>query len=321
MANKKRKAPKKNLLHPNNLHLDGYDFDQLVLSCPELEQYITINPYNERKTIPFADPQAVRLLNKALLKTYYKVNYWEIPQNYLCPPIPGRADYLHYVSELLADANKNRIPKSNKVNCLDIGTGANVVYPLLGNALFQWQFVGSEVDKVAFDSAQNIITQNVSLGKEIQVKLQTSSTKMFEGIIAPEDKFDLVICNPPFHTSAAAARASNQRKVRNLKLNKKVKSDRNFGGQSNELFCEGGELQFIKNMIAESPKFATNCLWFTTLVSQKDNVSPLHDALQNVNPRQIEVIDMGQGNKRSRILAWSFLTHKQQDEWALQRWQ
>lgn len=321
MSNKRKrtKAPKKNPLHPNSYHLDGYDFDALVIAYPELEQYITINPYNERKTIPFADPAAVQLLNKALLKSHYKVDFWEIPENYLCPPIPGRADYLHYTSELLAEANHNRIPRTQKIRCLDVGTGANLVYPLLGNALFQWQFVGSEVDEVALANAENIIAENQLQGK-IEVKLQASKIKMFEGIIEEQDKFDLVVCNPPFHTSAAAARASNQRKVRNLNPNKKVKATRNFGGQSNELFCEGGELRFIKNMIAESEQYAAQCLWFTTLVSQKENVSPLHDAIQDVNPAHIEVIDMGQGNKRSRILAWSFFSHQQQDEWAANRW-
>jgi 23S rRNA (adenine1618-N6)-methyltransferase len=45
-----------------------------------------------------------------LLISYYDIQKWDIP-HYLCPPIPGRADYIHYIADLLAESNNGIIPK------------------------------------------------------------------------------------------------------------------------------------------------------------------------------------------------------------------
>ncbi len=323
MANDRKKTRIKNALHPQNKHLDGYDFESLITYCPALEAHLVTNPYNNRTTIPFANPEAVLLLNQALLQKHYHINDWQLPEGYLCPPIPGRADYLYYISELLAEDNAQRrytVPKGENITCLDVGTGANLVYPLLGNALFGWSFTASDIDSVALDNAASIIEKNEHLKGKITLRKQENDHSIFKGIIEENERFDMVICNPPFHSSAEEARASNRRKVNNLNPNKNVKAVRNFGGQSNELFCEGGELQFIKNMIAESPNHATNCFWFTTLVSKQGHLNQLQEALHQTNPTQVEVIDMGQGNKRSRILCWSYLNDKQRASWMASRW-
>jgi 23S rRNA (adenine1618-N6)-methyltransferase len=41
--------------------------------------------------------------------------------HYLCPPIPGRADYIHLHSRLLAESNNGIIPKGHGIQGLDIG--------------------------------------------------------------------------------------------------------------------------------------------------------------------------------------------------------
>lgn len=38
----------------------------------------------------------------------------------------------------------------------------------------------------------------------------------------------------------------------------------NFGGQQQELWCEGGEVAFITQMIAESQQFGRQVKWFTS---------------------------------------------------------
>ncbi|MEZ0209061.1 MAG: RlmF-related methyltransferase, partial [Candidatus Paceibacterota bacterium] len=108
-------------LHPLNLHCIEYDFSVLVQAHPTLSQYVRPNAYGGA-SIDFANPQAVKALNQALLKHYYGVAVWDIPKNYLCPPIPGRADYVHYLADLLAESNLNLAPE--QVRLLDIGTGA-----------------------------------------------------------------------------------------------------------------------------------------------------------------------------------------------------
>lgn len=104
------------LLHPRNLHQGRYDFAALIATLPQLEAYVRLNPSAE-PTIDFTDSQAVLLLNQALLAKYYQVKYWQLPPGYLCPPIPGRADYVHYLADLLA-RSYNEPPKGKQINCL-----------------------------------------------------------------------------------------------------------------------------------------------------------------------------------------------------------
>ena len=80
----------------------------------------------------------------------------------------------------------------------------------------------------------------------------------------------------------------------------------NFGGKNNELWTKGGERQFIKNMIQESKDFAKSVKWFSTLVSKKANLNAIYDALQKVKAKEVKTIPMGQGQKISRIVAWTF---------------
>ena len=89
----------------------------------------------------------------------------------------------------------------------------------------------------------------------------------------------------------------------------------NFGGQNGELWCDGGELRFITQMIYESVKYTMNCMWFTTLVSKKENLASIYKTLNKVNAVEIKTIDMAQGQKTSRFVAWTFMTLEQQKSW------
>ncbi|WP_125721552.1 23S rRNA (adenine(1618)-N(6))-methyltransferase RlmF [Flavobacterium ustbae] len=308
----------KSNLHPRNLHRSRYDFGLLISNCPELKQYVSINKY-EIETIDFSDPRAVKVLNKALLKTYYNLDFWNIPPQYLCPPIPGRADYIHYIADLLAEGNNGKIPTETTVLGLDIGTGANCIYPILGNAIYNWSFVATDIDKKAIENCSKIIEANPKLIDSISLQLQTESRFIFKNIIVPEDRFTFTMCNPPFHSSAEEANKGSLRKVKNLNpRDKKVNSPvLNFGGQSNELWCQGGEIAFITQMIFESVHYQSQCLWFTTLVSKKENLPAIYKTLKKVNAASVKTIEMAQGQKNSRIVAWSFLNDSQRNSWKL----
>ncbi len=297
--------PEKNKLHPRNPHRFRYDFQALIKSCPALLPFIFINKYDS-ETIDFANPAAVKMLNKAILKHFYHISNWDIPKNYLCPPIPGRADYIHYIADLLAENNKGYIPRRKSVKVLDIGVGANCVYPIIGNHAYDWQFVGTDIDPVAIQSAKNIIENNEILLGKIEVRLQTSSSHIFKGIILPDEIFDVTICNPPFHASLAEATAGTQRKIKNLSGKKSLKPSLNFGGQKAELWCEGGEESFVKKMINESAMIPNQCVWFTSLISKKEHLPSIYRALKNVKALEVRTIVMAQGQKTSRIVAWTF---------------
>lgn len=388
-------------LHPRNRHTGRYDFAALIAASPELAPFVGPNPYGDL-SIDFADPAAVKALNRALLLVQYGVRDWDIPTGYLCPPIPGRADYIHCLADLLAgegggssggngggragpgrsegngvwgegrgtqeggtnpslgagqgaleldQAGRGAIPTGPAVRVLDIGVGANCVYPLIGHAEYGWRFVGADVDRGALANAQAILDANPDFKATIELRRQPAPESIFRNIIRPGERFDLTLCNPPFHASPDDAQAGTERKWRNLgreaapgkgpgqgrdgggygdkrgrgrgndarrgapaslaREHQNTAATRhapalNFGGRAAELWCPGGELGFITRMIAESAAFASQCRWFTTLVSKADNLPAIQRALARAGARRTVVLPMAQGQKQSRLVGWGF---------------
>lgn len=311
-------------LHKRNLHQGRYDFSKLVAALPELKRFVIKNPRGEQ-SINFSDPMAVKLLNKALLAHHYGVTYWDIPQGYLCPPIPGRADYVHRLAELLTKECKSL--NHNLVRALDIGVGANCIYPIVGSTQYGWEYVGSDVDPISVKNANRIAEHNHVLKGKIECRLQSESQHFFKAIIQPGEHYDLTTCNPPFHKSLQDAQQGTDRKLKNLSANKEKRGQRvqkqsskepsklNFGGQNAELWCPGGEAAFIKNMAFESRDFARQVLWFSTLISKKENVRWMRKNLEKAGAKEVQIVEMSQGQKVSRFMAWTFKTPQQRQEW------
>ena len=308
-------APGKDGPHPRNRHRMRYDFPALIASCPELARFIHPHPVGG-DTIDFFDPLAVTTLNRAILRHDYGLTWWEIPPGYLCPPIPGRADTIHHAADLLGE-NEN-----TNVTALDIGTGANCIYPIIGVREYGWRFVGTDIDPVALLSAKKIVAANLLLTGKIECRLQSSAAEIFNGIVRPGERFDLTVCNPPFHASAKEASAGTLRKLRNLgagsdgKIGKPVL---NFGGQNHELWCPGGESAFVRRMIAQSVPLGDRCRWFTTLVSKRGSLPAIYYALKVARATDVRTIAMSQGQKHSRLVAWTFLTPEQHRAWSADR--
>ncbi|KYG82885.1 23S rRNA (adenine(1618)-N(6))-methyltransferase RlmF [Roseivirga echinicomitans] len=306
-------------IHPRNKHKGRYDLPQLVKGTPELGAFVQPNKYGD-ESIDFANPAAVKTLNTALLKHHYKLEFWDIPEDYLCPPIPGRADYIHHMADVLCASNYGKIPTGEKVTCIDVGVGANCVYPIIGTQEYDWSFIGTDIDSVSIKSAQAIIDQNPNLVGKIELRRQPEPKDIFYGILRKEDRVDLTICNPPFHRSPDEAQESASRKVNNLAKKKVADPVLNFGGRSKELWCDGGERKFIQTMIRESKNFADSCFWFSSLVSKSSNLAVILESLEKAEAVEVKTIPMGQGNKSSRIVAWTFLNPAQQKEWKNTRW-
>lgn len=314
------KKEHKLMLHPRNPHRTRYNFTLLADSCPELAPYIKRNQFGSQ-TIDFANPEAVKVLNRALLNHFYGVLFWDIPEGYLCPAIPGRADYIHYLADLLADSNDGHIPRGRGVRVLDVGTGANCVYPIVGSQEYGWQFTGTEANPVALNAAKAVVDANPSLKKRIKLRQQTDPKQIFAGIWHDADWFDITLCNPPFHDSESSMSSENKRKWRGLKMPKKNAADGlNFGGHAPELWCEGGEVGFITRMIEESKDYQDRCFWFTSLVARKEHLGSIYRVLTSVGAVQVKTIEMAQGQKVSRFVAWSFLDPAQADYWRDTHW-
>lgn len=299
-------------LHSRNKYQGKYDFSELKAVCPDLVPFVIKNKL-DADSINFFDPLAVKMLNKALLKSQYGIDFWNIPEGFLCPPVPGRADYIHHIADLLGkpigrnkDKEKIEIPRGPEVRCLDIGVGANCIYPLIGAKEYGWSFVGTDIDPEALAAAEEIVQKNDFPKGQIELRLQHSTTRFFKGIIQGGEKFDITICNPPFHGSYDEMMAATTRKLRNLKKGKVPHPVQNFGGQKKELWCKGGEIGFVKAMIAESRQFPYMVKWFTTLISKQSNLRAVYKALKTVGVKEVVTIPMGQGQKQSRIVAWRF---------------
>ena len=284
-------------MHPRSRHAGRYDFPLLTKNCPELGAFTARNPAGEA-TIDFADPRAVLALNRALLKTFYGVSAWELPPGYLCPPIPGRADYIHHAADLVGAR------QGDAVRVLDVGVGANCVYPIIGRAEYGWRFVGSDADPIALAAAQRIVESNPGLADGVELRLQTAPHRALSGVINAGESYELVLCNPPFHASLEDARESSRVKWR--KLGRPEEAAPNFSGVDSELWCPGGEGAFARTLIEESAAFQAQVLWFTVLISKAASLPAVEKALTKFGALRRRTIDMAQGQKKSRLVAWSF---------------
>jgi 23S rRNA (adenine1618-N6)-methyltransferase len=309
------------VLHPRNRHQGRYDLPRLIAVHPPLRDYLIRTPAGS-DSIDFAAADAVRELNRALLKADYGIAHWDIPAGYLCPPVPGRVDYLHGLADLLADDNRGTLLRGPQVRVLDIGTGANLIYPLLGQAEYGWQFVGSDIDAEALAAAAANIGNN-GLDAVVSLRQQHARGSIFAGLLQPSERFALTLCNPPFHASAAEAARGSQRKLGNLGAakpgspiaGKRAAPALNFGGQANELWCTGGEASFLRRMIKESVACSAQVLWFSSLVAKSEHLPDIHKQLAKAGAVDVRQVEMAQGSKRSRFVAWSFHAAPARQAW------
>jgi 23S rRNA (adenine1618-N6)-methyltransferase len=294
-------------LHKNSLHNKQYDFDVLIAHYEALKPFVFINDF-QTQTIDFSNPEAVKALNTALLFINYNVKFWEFPDENLCPPIPSRADYMHHLADLL-----RRSHLETKVNVLDVGTGASCIYPLLGHAIYNWNFVGTDIDEKSLQIAQKIIDNN-TLGNAITLRFQKDYQHILKGILKPSDKFTAAVCNPPFFKSQSDALEATKTKLKGLgKQGDNVV--RKFSGTPTELCYAGGEKAFLHNFLYESSQYKQQCFWFTSLVSNVSHVKSMEASLKKLGVTEFQVLDMIQGNKVSRVVAWTFLTKAEQEDW------
>jgi 23S rRNA (adenine1618-N6)-methyltransferase len=287
-------------MHPKNKHKKGYDFNALIQVFPSLAQYVYVNTY-QKQTVDFSNPKAVKVLNTALLKKDYGIHFWEFPGGNLCPPIPSRVDYLYHIVDLLKET---KIPDSfqQKKTVLDVGTGATLIYPLLGNAQFNWNFTATDCEKASIKNAKKILQKN-KLTNHIDLRFQSNKENILTDVINSDDLFLASVCNPPFYASLEEALKVNQQKNKNLQLDK---NKRNFSGTASELWYKGGEKAFLHNYLYQSSLFKEQCIWFTSLVSKKENVKSMENSLLKLGATTVKIIPMQHGNKITRIVAWSF---------------
>jgi len=290
-------------MHPQNPYNERYDLKRLAKHYSTLQEYIVLNTSGE-KTIDFSSSSAVYELNKAMLLADFKLNDYHLPTGYLIPPIPGRLDYLLYVRDFLLE--KFNITEDSELRGLDIGTGANGIYCVLGVQHFNWTMVGAESDAKATEIAKANMQHTKGLQDKVQIRHQENKSFLFKNILQSNEQFDFTVCNPPFHSSREEALKGSLRKLKNL-AGAIHKNDvlLNFEGQANELWCNGGEALFIKRLIKESILFKDQVKVFTSLVAKTDNLVKIEKQLKK-SKANYQVINMSQGNKKNRLVLWWF---------------
>jgi len=290
-------------MHAQNPYSGRYDLKRFATHHQKLQDHILLNPSGE-ETIDFSNSTAVYALNKAILLADFNIENYELPMGYLIPPIPGRLEYLLYVREFLSE--QFNIDTNTKLRGLDIGTGANGIYCILGLQHFNWTMVGAECDANSVEIAKANMQHTKSLKNKIEIRHQENKSFLFKNIIKKDEQFDFTVCNPPFHTSQEEAFRGSQRKINNLGREfDKNEIALNFEGQANELWCNGGEALFIKRLIKESVFYKTQVTVFSTLVSKSASLSPIKKQLTKAKAN-FEVLAMDLGNKKSRIVLWWF---------------
>ena len=283
-------------MHAKNRYRGRHDLASLATTSPELKQYFITTP-GGHTSLDFSHPEAVRHLNRALLLRDYGLDHWDIPSGSLCPGVPGRLDYVHVLADLLGE-------RKAAITGLDVGTGASLIYPILGSREYGWNFIATDVDDKSLKVARALIGFNRGLDRKIQIRKQTDPKHVFRGVIHPGDRFAFSMCNPPFFADAAAAASANNRKWK--QLGKPDDHAHNFGGRPNELWTPGGEPAFLRRMIEESAVYAEQVGWFTTLVSQRGYLRAAQQQLRQLGVSEHKEISIGQGGKKRRVLAWKY---------------
>ena len=276
-------------MHAKNRYRRKHDLRALCRLEPELTAYLRSTP-DGHATLDFTASRAVYLLNRTLLKRDYGLQHWDLPTGYLTPAVPGRLDYIHLLADL--------VPQTRRV--LDIGTGASLIYPILGAREYGWKFVGTDVNPRSIKVARAIEQFNTVLGG-IEVRQQHRELQVFTDVLLPGEWFDVSMCNPPFYADRPTAVNAGRSKWTKL-----GKRDRGltFAGHDAELTTTGGEARFLRTMIAESSNYRGQVGWFTSLVSKRGYLGAAQQQLAALGVAEVQVVELAQGNKRMRVLAW-----------------
>lgn len=330
--NKKVQQKKLNQLHHRNIHIDD-DFLLISEKYPEFRKCIKI--LNGNMCINYNNPTALYCISKVLLHHRYNL-IWDMPDNFLIPTVPSRANYVHFISDLLTPehvyntetvSNKGSlndtetikfnthqdfcsvelIPRGKQVLGLDIGIGANSIFSLLCNKIYSWNMVGTDISSESLKVSDSIIKNN-NLSDCITLLLQENPEDILLGILdRPEIKtlnFSFTICNPPYYDS-----------IEDSEMN--VHPNRYRVCKNYEVITQGGESQFILKMYSQSKIFRKRVIWYTSQVSKLKNLKFLRNALgKEIVSNELKSLiftTLKQGKHDKWVIAWSFFEKEERN--------
>lgn len=258
---------------------------------------------------------AIRALTTALLQRDFGLKF-DIPSNTLCPTIPNRLDYLHFIEDCLLDSfSTDDVSELDKrpVLIVDIGAGCSCIYPLLGVKLHShsWKFVAVDIQERAIEYASRNILNN-ELQDHIVVHQNAPGTiipidkelwrKWFKlGRTSDTESALVFMCNPPFYRD-------NQRRA------KQTQAQSSCAGNETEMQFEGGEVEFILRMIKDTLWLHDNMAEFKTRFHGGSSLMGFKSTRQALQDR---VADDAELNQRVHFEHWHVMKQGKTRRWAV----
>ncbi|GAV84273.1 Methyltransf_10 domain-containing protein [Cephalotus follicularis] len=334
MGNRKRK---RGTIHPKNKYSNNPpDFALLASLYPSFKPFVFYSR-DGRPRIDWTDFNATRELTRILLLHDHGLRWW-IPDGQLCPTVPNRSNYIHWVEDLLSlDIIPNTNTNGDNVRGFDIGTGANCIYPLLGASLLGWRFVGSDVTDVALEWAERNVKSNPHVSELIEIRkvqfikdtnsieescseseMDLNGNMAEEAELLPSSSFDLPCgastgyYGPPILVGVVRDGEKFDfcmcnppffESMEEAGLNPKT----SCGGTPEEMVCPGGEKEFITRIIDDSAILRQSFRWYTSMVGRKSNLKFLTSKLWEVGVTTVKTTEFVQGQTCRWGLAWSFV--------------
>ena len=264
------------------------DFLILIKEFPELKKYIIKhNDNKEEFSFDWSNNDLSLLMTKSILKYYFNIQYYDIPKGFLIPPIPSRLNYLNLIHSLIKDI------KEENIIGIDIGTGANIIYPILGNSVYNWKFICTEINNESYNNARIILQKN-NLEEDINLIKQDNKNNIFLGILNRENKYSFSMCNPPYYDYEQEIKIED----------KKRDSEFNF----DEVYYKEGELGFFQRYLEESICYKKNIFLYTILIGKKSNSEIIYDKINTYNGiiKLCNIKKIQTGNNVRYIIYWYF---------------
>ncbi|KAK3421064.1 hypothetical protein EUGRSUZ_G01768 [Eucalyptus grandis] len=344
MKNKKRRREQqpRPAIHPRNKYSENPpDFALLASLYPSFNPFVSYGR-DARPRIDWTDFNATRELTRVLLLHDHGLHWW-IPDGQLCPTVPNRSNYIHWIEDLLSS---EIIPKINNnadnIRGFDIGTGANCIYPLLGASLLGWSFVGTDMMDVALEWAERNVKTNPQISELIEIRKVNT---YMDAVLGEDSSKEDLQCygsktNPSNSIGSESAPVPSSRRDDAVEENSYsgppilfgvVRDGETFdfcmcnppffesmeeaglnpktscGGTPQEMVCPGGEKAFITRIIEDSVRLKQSFRWYTSMVGRKSNLKSLIAKLREVGVTIVKTTEFVQGQTCRWGIAWSFV--------------
>lgn len=240
-------------------------------------------------------------LTQALLHLHFKIRLTQIPMQHLCPPIPNRFYYVHWLQTQVLALDTTT---SSTTTVLDIGTGATAIYALLWAATDpQCRVIATDIDAEAVALASQNVSDN-GLSNRIRVTQVAASTRQSQQIagmgplatslasMAPNTLVDVVMVNPPFYDTIVPERLDGRDRTRMTTY---------------EGSYPGGEVSFCVDMMRDSLLLRNAApRWCSCMVSRKTSLVKLqHILIQLLGRAHVVTGEFDAGSMTRWFLAWT----------------